>query len=371
MERNNAVINIYNDEVLEQSNGLFKPHLSKYKTEDQTNDSGTKRGSCNSICNEGENTDEEPSANENAHGRIQDTKFPYDNRNMDATKCQNIVSEYNVDEKRELVIVKNTYDYINDISSQVEGQLDRAIGKHGKRSETKTFVVKNYEANNKIIEESDDVNRSSDLNFDEGEPTKKSFNQITSERDNRESDINSESKTIEKKKKEKLNTLATKTFVLPENEETKYCSLDTTERALADHEHVYQTIKKDSTDNEENKYYSLDKIGRAFEDREHIYNNTKKDLKPETKVKQRLDRTNFDENYKMRNSFDDIEDERRQHGNNDDSYRETGLKSIANHTAIENNIVGCKISDVNIINSYEAVNEENSDGQVYLIEDNL
>ncbi|CAG2239289.1 unnamed protein product [Mytilus edulis] len=141
-------------------------------------------------------------------------------------------------------------------------------------------------------------------------------------------------------------------------------------QALADHEQVYNTIRKDSTDNEENKNYLLDKICRALEDREHIYNKTKDDVQPETKVKQDLDRTNLDEYYGMRNSFDDIEDERRQRENNDDSYHLTELKSITNHTAIENNEVECEISDVSIINSFDEVNEENSDGQVNLIEDN-
>ncbi|XP_071124161.1 trophozoite exported protein 1-like [Mytilus edulis] len=398
MERNNAFINIYEDEVLEQSKGSCKPLLNNYKTEDQTNNSSAIRESCYSFCNEGGNTEEEPKGNANAHGCIQDTKFSCNNRSMDATECQNIGSEYNVDEKLELVILENNdkikktsildeQDEFNDgdiadtkdsslihtennISIQIEGQLGRAVGQHENRSETntrKTFAVKDEKTNNQITEESDDVNKFGNMNLVEGEPIKKSFNKITLQSDNRESEINSESKTIEKKKKNKMKTLA---FVLAENVETQYCSLDPNDRALADHEQVYNTIRKDSTDNEENKNYLLDKICRTLEDREHIYNDTKDDLKPETKVKQDLDRTNLDENYGMRNSFDDIEDERRQHENNDDSYHLTELKSIANHASIENNEVECEISDVSIINSFDEVNEENSDGQVNLIEDN-
>lgn len=75
MERNNAFINIYEDEVLEQSKESCKPLLNNYKREDQTNNSSAIRESCYSFCNEGRNTEEEPKGNANAHGCIQDTKF--------------------------------------------------------------------------------------------------------------------------------------------------------------------------------------------------------------------------------------------------------------------------------------------------------
>ncbi|XP_063425410.1 uncharacterized protein LOC134709137 [Mytilus trossulus] len=398
MERNNAFINISEDEVLEQSKGSCKPLLNNHKTEGQTNNSNAIRGSCYSSCNEGENTEEEPKVNEDVHGCIQDSKFSCNKRNFDATECQNIGSEYHVDEKLELVILDNN-DKIkktsilneqdeftdddsadtrdsslihteNNISKKIKGQLDRAVGQHEIRPETntcETFAVKDEKANIQITEESDAVNKFGNMNLFEGLTIKKYVNQITLESDNRGNEINSESRNIEKKKKIKTNTLAN---ITAENVEIQCCSFDTNDGALKDPEQVYKTIKTDSTDNEEHKYYLLDKIGRALEDREHIYNKTKNDVHPETKFKQGLDRTNLEEYYGMRNSFDDIEDERRQRENNDESYHLTELKSITNHTAIENNEVECEISDVSITNSFDEVNEENSDGQVYLIEDN-
>lgn len=218
MERNNAFINIYDDEVLEQSKGSCKPLLNNYKTGDQTNNTSTIRGSYYSICNEGGNTEEKPKGNENTHGCIQNTKFSCNNRNMDATECQNIGSKYNVDEKRELVILENndriqktsildeqdefkdgdlmdTKDISlihteNNISMQIQGQLDRTVGQHEMRSEIytcETFAVKDEKANTQITEESDDVNKFGNMNLVEGEPIKKSFNQITYESDNSQS----------------------------------------------------------------------------------------------------------------------------------------------------------------------------------------
>ncbi|CAG2215693.1 unnamed protein product [Mytilus edulis] len=271
-----------------QKLGSCKPLLNNHKTEDQTNNSNAIRGSCYSSCNEGGNTEEEPKVNEDVHGCIQDTKFSCNKRNIDATECQNIGSEYHVDEKLELVILDN----------------------NGKIKKTS------------ILNEQDE------LTDDDSADTRDS------------------------------------SLIHTENNISMQIEIQL-DRAVGQHE-----IRKDSTENEENKYYSLDKIGRALEDREHIYNKTKDDLKPETKVEQDLDRTNLDEYYGMRNSFDDIEDERRQRENNDDSYHLTELKSIANHASIENNEVECEISDVSIINSFDEVNEENSDGQVNLIEDN-